>query len=214
MLKKFKTKDISRYKRTVVKNKIDVKKQAKQVNNMIRALKKKHTNVRELSYALEQLVGKLGHIEHMNKTKLIDKRNNLIRIKNIVNLKPASARTFIKALDEFKRSETSTNRGITRVAKRLRSQLLAKTHNEVFVNSLSDKEINNFYKIFEDEDYEKSTMGVDSETAYTLITDVIKYDLTEEQFATSLEQYANETPDLEVRKSMKRIYEKYLQMRK
>lgn len=209
-----KQKSIARYKRNITKNRVDMKKQAKQVNRMIRALKKKHTNIKDISYAVEQLVGKLSHIETMNKSKLIDKRTNLIRIKNIVELKPASARSFVKSLEEFKRSETSTNRGLRRVANRLRKQLLTKTHNEKFVNSLSDKEISNFYKIFEDENYEKATMGVDSETAYTLITDVIKYDLTEEQFATSLEQYANSEPDLSVRNSMKKIYDKYLSMRK
>ena len=207
-------KSVASFKRNVSTKKIDSKKTAKQVNRMIRALKKKYTNVKDISYALENLVGKLEHIEYMNKSKLIDKRTNLIRIKNIVELKPASVRSFIKALQEFKKSETSTSRGITRVSSRLRKQLLAKTHNEVFVNSLSDKEINNFYKIFEDEQYEKATQGLDSETAYTLITDVIKYDLTEEQFAKSLERYANYTPDVEVRKSMKSIYERYLTMRK
>lgn len=209
-----KQKSIARYKRNITKNRVDMKQQAKQVNRMIRALKKKHANIKDISYAVDQLVGKLGHIETMNKSKLIDKRTNLIRIKNIVELKPASARSFVKALEEFRRSETSTNRGLKRVANRLRKQLLTKTHNEKFVNSLSDKEISNFYKIFEDENYEKATMGVDSETAYTLITDVIKYDLTEEQFATSLEQYANSEPDLSVRKSMQKIYDKYLSMRK
>ena len=206
--------NVSRYKRNVSNTKVDIKKQAKQVNRMIRALKKKHTNIRDLSYAVEKLVGKLEHIESINESKLIDKRSNMIQIKNIVELKPVSARAFVKALQDFKKSETSTNRGLARVAKRLRKQLMQKTHNEAFVNSLSDKEITNFYKIFEDENYEKATMGVDSETAYTLITDVVKYDLTEEQFANSLEQYANSYADMDVRRSMSAIYKKYLNMRK
>ena len=210
-----KRKTISRYKRTVVapSKRIDIKREAKQVNKMIRALKKKHTNVRDISYALQNLVGTLDLTSRKSGVKLIDKRTNMIKIANIVNLKPVSARSFIQALKQFKRSESSTNRGLVRIAKRQRQMLLKMTSNEEFVNSLSDKELIKFHKVFEDEKYEAAMQGLDSDSAYAIMLDVFQYQISENDFENMISTYANNVPDLDVRKSMQEIYRKYL-MRK
>ena len=210
-----KRKSISRYKRSVVapSKRIDMKKEAKIVNRMIRSLKKKHTNVRDISYALQTLVGKLDLTSRKSGVKLIDKRSNMIKIANIVNLKPVSARAFIQALKQFKQSESSTNRGLVRIAKRQRQMLLKMTSNEEFVNSLSDKELIKFHKVFEDEKYEAAMQGLDSDSAYAIMLDVFQYQVSEKDFENMISTYANNEPDLEIRKSMQEIYKKYL-MRK
>lgn len=210
-----KRKSISRYKRTVVvpSKRIDMKREAKQVNRMIRALKKKHTNARDLSYALQTLVGKLDFASEKSGVKLIDKRTNMIKIANIVNLKPVSARAFTQALKQFKQSESATNRGLVRIAKRQRQMLLKMTSNEEFVNSLSDKELIKFHKVFEDEKYEAAMQGLDSDSAYAIMLDVFQYQVSEKDFENMISTYANNEPDLEIRKSMQEIYRKYL-MRK
>lgn len=210
-----KRKSISRYKRTVVvpSKRIDLKKEAKIVNRMIRSLKKKHTNVRDISYALQTLVGKLDLTSRKSGVKLIDKRTNMIKIANIVNLKPVSARAFTQALKQFKQSESATNRGLVRIAKRQRQMLLKMTSNEEFVNSLSDKELIKFHKVFEDEKYEAAMQGLDSDSAYAIMLDVFQYQVSEKDFENMISTYANNEPDLEIRKSMQEIYRKYL-MRK
>lgn len=210
-----KRKSISRYKRTVVapSKRIDLKKEAKIVNRMIRSLKKKHTNVRDISYALQTLVGKLDFASEKSGVKLIDKRSNMIKISNIVNLKPVSARAFTQALKQFKQSESATNRGLVRIAKRQRQMLLKMTSNEEFVNSLSDKELIKFHKVFEDEKYEAAMQGLDSDSAYAIMLDVFQYQVSEKDFENMISTYANNEPDLEIRKSMQEIYRKYL-MRK
>lgn len=210
-----KRKSISRYKRTVVapSKRIDMKREAKIVNRMIRSLKKKHTNVRDISYALQTLVGKLDLTSRKSGVKLIDKRSNMIKISNIVNLKPVSARAFIQALKQFKQSESATNRGLVRIAKRQRQMLLKMTSNEEFVNSLSDKELIKFHKVFEDEKYEAAMQGLDSDSAYAIMLDVFQYQISENDFENMISTYANNVPDLDVRKSMQEIYRKYL-MRK
>ena len=210
-----KRKSISRYKRTVVvpSKRIDMKREAKQVNRMIRALKKKHVNVRDISYALQTLVGKLDFASEKSGVKLIDKRTNMIKIANIVNLKPVSARAFTQALKQFKQSESATNRGLVRIAKRQRQMLLKMTSNEEFVNSLSDKELIKFHKVFEDEKYEAAMQGLDSDSAYAIMLDVFQYQVSEKDFENMISTYANNEPDLEIRKSMQEIYKKYL-MRK
>lgn len=210
-----KRKSISRYKRTVVapSKRIDMKREAKIVNRMIRSLKKKHTNVRDISYALQTLVGKLDLTSRKSGVKLIDKRSNMIKIANIVNLKPVSARAFIQALKQFKQSESATNSGLVRIAKRQRQMLLKMTSNEEFVNSLSDKELIKFHKVFEDEKYEAAMQGLDSDSAYAIMLDVFQYQVSEKDFENIISTYANNEPDLEVRKSMQEIYRKYL-MRK
>lgn len=210
-----KRKSISRYKRTVVvpSKRIDMKREAKQVNRMIRALKKKHTNARDLSYALQTLVGKLDFASEKSGVKLIDKRTNMIKIANIVNLKPVSARAFTQALKQFKQSESATNRGLVRIAKRQRQMLLKMTSNEEFINSLSDKELIKFHKVFEDEKYEAAMQGLDSDSAYAIMLDVFQYQVSEKDFENMISTYADNEPDLEIRKSMQEIYRKYL-MRK
>lgn len=192
---------------------IDMKKEAKIVNRMIRSLKKKHTNVRDISYALQTLVGKLDLTSRKSGVKLIDKRSNMIKIANIVNLKPVSARAFTQALKQFKQSESATNRGLVRIAKRQRQMLLKMTSNEEFVNSLSDKELIKFHKVFEDEKYEAAMQGLDSDSAYAIMLDVFQYQISENDFENMISTYANNVPDLDVRKSMQEIYRKYL-MRK
>ncbi len=207
-------KSVASYKRTVSTQKVNAKKTAKQVNRMIRALKKKYTNVRDLSYALENLVGKVEQVEYKNKSKLIDKRTNLIRIKNIVELKPASARSFIKALEEFKKSETATARGIKRVATRQRDMLLRITGEEEWVNSLSDKDLVNFHKVFDDANYEKAMEGMDSLSAYRAMLFASSNELDEETFENIIANYAENGLDVDRRKAIKKIYDKYLNMRK
>lgn len=207
-------KSVASYKRTVSAQKVNAKKTAKQVNRMIRALKKKYTNVRDLSYALENLVGKVEQVEYKNKSKLIDKRTNLIRIKNIVELKPASARSFIKALEEFKKSETATARGIKRVATRQREMLLRITGEEEWVNSLSDKDLVNFHKVFDDANYEKAMEGMDSLSAYRTMLYVSSNELDEDTFENILSNYSENGLDIERRKAIKKIFNKYLDMKK
>lgn len=207
-------KDVSRYKRNVSATKVNAKQTAKQVNRMIRALKKRYTNVKDVSYALNNLVGKLEQVEYKNSSKLIDKRTNLIRIKNIVELKPASARAFMKAIEEFKKSESATYRGIKRIAKRQREMLLRITGEEEWVNSLSDKDLVTFHKIFDDENYEKAMEGMDSMSAYRTILMVASEDLDVETFENILATHADGDLDIGRRKAIESIYKKYLDMKK
>ncbi len=203
-----KGKNIARLKRTITyssKKAPKVKKQAQLVNQMIKNL---GTNKRS-SYAVENLISKLADIKVGNK-KLFNKKKMIINIKNLVNLKPTSLRAITKALVDFQRSESSTKSGLKKITTRQRQTLLKMTQNEEFVNSLTDREISDFHKMFEDINYSKATSGLDSMSAYTIMLDSKSGDLTEEQFMQYMELYINESPDKGQADAIKKIYNKYI----
>ena len=210
-----KRKSISKYKRTVVapSKRVDVKREAKQVNKMIRSLTNNFKSPKKVSYALENLVDKLADIGIRDKKKLINQRTNLVQIKNLTSLKPASLRAVIRVLSDFRKSESSTKTGISKIAKRQRQTLLRITGNEEWVNSLSDKDIENFNRMFDDRNYELATQGLDSMSAYGIMLDSASGELTEDQFVQYLELYSGEAADVERRKAIEKIYKKYIMMR-
>ena len=202
-----KGKNIARLKRTITYSKKKapkVKKQAQLVNQMIKNLGTK----KSASYAVETLFSKLSDVKDVK--KLVNKQKMLINVKNLANLKPTSIRAISKALVDFQRSESATRAGLRKIANRQRKTLLKMTGNEDFVNSLSDKEISNFHKMFEDINYSKATSGLDSMSAYTIMTDAKSSDLTEEQFIEYMELYINESPDKGQADAIKKIYNKYI----
>ena len=210
-----KRKSISKYKRTVVapSKRVDVKREAKQVNKMIRSLTNNFKSPKKVSYALENLVDKLADIGIRDKKRLINQRTNLVQIKNLTSLKPASLRAVIRVLSDFRKSESSTKTGISSIGKRQRQTLLRITGNEEWVNSLSDKDIENFNRMFDDRNYELATQGLDSMSAYGIMLDSASGNLTEDQFVQYLEMYSGEASDVERRKAIGKIYKKYIMMR-
>lgn len=205
--------DISRYKRkvtygekTMSRKELEklVTKRVREVNQMLANIKRKHGK-KELSWAGRKLRSKLS-------TKNLKAFN---MSKAIISFDTSQATTtqlnaILKAINQFKESKTSTNKGIEKVREQHRDFLKEITNDPEFVDSLSDEYIDNAYRIYTDREIGDITDFIDPSELFALCIRAKQYGMSYQSFENMLLSRIDSTVDLDFRDSIIRIYELYV----
>lgn len=172
------------------------------VNKMLSALDKVYDSP---TYAVTQLKSKLS----IKSIGVFNKSTGRLSLKN-KKLTKSQARIVLNAIEDFKRSKTSTVKGVRALTKVQRQELLKRSDNADWVNDLTDKEVEALHKVFDDKDYEAAMYGLDSDTAYQLMIDAKEYKMKKEDFASVVMKYSQSGEDLSRRKIIESIFTKYI----
>lgn len=214
--------NVSRYKRTVTytktkkpisrkatkkqiykKNIIQLRNDAKRVNNRIRRLMKKGFNVR--SYAGKQLYSALSNEKlDLIRGQLIDIR----RIKNNFNMTTITA--IKKALNTFIDSEYSLVRGIKKINNMRRIEIAQRTDDKYFASELSDEDINNIYKMFDEENYKKLSRSYSSATIFDLMLESKKENWSKDKLLNEFRTYSENGIDKETKLAIEDILVRFM----
>lgn len=173
-----------------------------EVNKMLRALDQVYEKP---TYATEQLQSKLS----IKSIGAFNKKTGRVSIKNL-KLSKSQARIVLNALEDFKRSRTSTVRGVKSLTKVQRQELMKRSDNADWVKDLTDKEVEALHKVFDDKRYEQAMYGLDSDTAYQIMIDAKEYKMSKEEFTNTIITYSRQGEDLERRKVIEQIFTKYI----
>lgn len=215
-------KDLSRFKRTITPKttesrnqqlrKIDprvklsrqIRENAKQVNEMLRALQDKgYVN----TWASKTLFNKV------DTPTLNIVSGNRINVNAITKNKSVSQLNFIKkSLNDFKASKTSTIKGIESRVKDQRNFIAEQTDNREFADELSEEEIEQIYEVFNDENYKKLTESgeYDSDEVFSFVTNAKEEQMGVNQFMRTIQMYSEDNPDADTKRAFRNIYNKFV----
>lgn len=215
-MKKVRTKNISRFKRDVVltrhrsttgnytyqqiQARKRIRKQAKVLNQMISKLNK-YPTVKSLSKDIL--------VESLKKSGMITK-NGRVRTNLPTHLTTTDYRNIEKSYQRFISSESSTPKGLRNIISRQRRDLLASTSNQEFVDSLSDRDIMNFNRMYSDSAFDKLSRTVGSDLVKVLAEDAGQYKMSKENFADTILSYTESENDVELIQAANKIYDKYI----
>mgnify|MGYP003292883659 CR=1 FL=1 len=209
-------KNISRFKRdveltrhhyTIIKYTPPEKAARKRIRTQAKVLNKQLSELNKFK-SVDSLSRKLL-IERLSTKNMITSTGR-IRENLPSDLKLVDYTAIEQAFKFFRKSESSTLKGIRRIVKRQRQDLLASTSNKEFVDSLSDREIMEFNKMYSDIAFDNLSRTMGSDTVKVLAEQAGVKKQTEEEFASTMEKYMDESPDENQRAAIKRIYKKYV----
>lgn len=180
---------------------------AKSVNQYLLKLKKWG---RYDTWASKQLISRLD----TEKLNLINK-SGLIDIDKISLLNQTQITNVNKAMDQFINSKTKTIQGINAVVKNKRQWLIEKSDNAQWVKSLTNREVEDLYRVFDDEEFENLSEKIKYETIWDTVVQANKKQWSEQEFIDELQLYTDPAyiNDDDVLDSMSDIYNKYINIK-
>ena len=214
MSKRFK--DVSRYKRNVelLRHRYTTSKYSAQERAVRRRIS---ATAKELNKQISQL-NKIKNVksfskdllfERLEKSGMVTKRGT-IRVNLPSNLTEIDYRNIEVSIKKFKSAPSSTPKGLRKIIRGQRQRLLESTSNKEFVDSLSDREIMEFNKMYSDISFEQLSRTMGSDTVKTLAEDAAQYKMTGKEFQETMESYMTESPDQNQRAAIKRLYDRYI----
>lgn len=177
---------------------------AKDVNERLRRLQRWG---RYDTWASKQLITRLDS----GKLNLITK-DGLIDIEKINKLNQTQLTNVNKAMDQFLKSKTKSIQGINAVVRKKRQDLIEKSDNAQWVKSLTNKEVEDLYRIFDDEEFKNLSDKIKYETVWNKVVEAKEKDLDEEDFIEELLLYTDPANmnDADMLDSIINIHEKYV----
>ena len=143
-------------------NKLKLKTKIKNINAMLRALKKE--GLYDESIAVENIFDYLESSPvDIQKTK-----SGYISVRNIKNKSMTQLTGINKAISEFVKNKTSTVSGMNELYEERRNELSRFISDKEFVDSLSYKDIRSIYKVFQSNEYKKLQSRMGSPEFFTL----------------------------------------------
>lgn len=177
---------------------------AKDVNERLRKLQKWG---RYDTWASKELISRLD----VGKLNLLDKQG-LINLDKIQYLTQTQLTNVNKAMDHFLKSKTKTIQGINAVVMKKRQDLIEKSDNAQWVKSLTNKEVENLYRVFDDDEFKNLSERIKYETVWNKIVEAKQKGLSEQEFIDELLLYTDPSNmnDADMLDSMRAIHEKYV----
>ena len=181
---------------------------AKDVNYKLQQLQKWG---RYDTWASKQLISRLD----AEKLKLIDSTSGLINLERIKDLTDTQITNMNRAMNQFMNSKTKSIQGINAVVRKKRQELIEKTDNAQWVKSLSNKEIEDLYRVFDDDEFKYLSDKVKYEQIWNTIIDANSKQYTKEDFIAELQLYTDPKyiNDSDVLDSMESIYDKFVKLK-
>lgn len=179
---------------------------AKQVNERLQQLKKwGHYD----TWSSKQLISRL----EQNKLNVLNE-DGLINVSkiNIDKMNVTSLSNLNKAIDTFLNSKTKTIQGINATINKKRSNLVSKSNNPQWVKSLTNKEVETLYRIYDDEEFKNLSDRIKYETIWNKVIEAKQNNTIKEDFIEDLQAYIDprHMNDSDVLEQMNTIYDKYI----
>lgn len=199
--------ELTRHRSTTVKyssaERAIRKRISKSTKELNKAISKLNTVQGVKSYAKDKLY------ERLEKSGMITK-SGTIRVNLPSTLTDIDYRNIEASIKAFKKSPSGTIKGLKRVIKNQRQNLIEATSNIEWVNSLSDREIMEFNKMYSDISFELLSRTMGSDTVKYLAEDAAQYHMTKKDFKMVMEDYMTEAPDAAQRQAISKLYDKYV----
>ena len=145
----------------------------------------------------------------LEKSGLLTKKGTIrVRIPSSIK-KEIQFREIQQAFKFFERSESSTVSGMKNIIKRQRDYIAKKTSRR-FANKLSDKDLIEFNKVYESEEWNLINGVVSSGKASDTIMEAKQKRWSKKKFEEELLNYMEEEPDLETKVAISNIYDIYV----
>lgn len=125
------------------------------------------------------------------------------------NLSAAQIRYYKKVFNSFLSSPVSTPLGIEQSRTKSRETLKQSLGELADGKEISDEDVDDFYSLFEDEDYTYFSDKIGVSTMYALVNEVQAKNYSESKFIDTLASLITLNTE-EVRAKAKRVYEKYV----
>ena len=162
------------------------------------------------TWASKQLISRLD----TNKLSIINKKG-LIDMDKIGWLTETQMTNVNKAMDQFISSKTKTIQGINAVVRNKRQWLIEKSDNAQWVKGLTNREVEDLYRVFDDEEFENLSEKIKYETIWDTVVEANKKQWSEQEFIDELQLYTDPAyiNDDDVLDSMSDIYNKYINIK-
>lgn len=175
---------------------------AGKVNARLNSLQRRHKSG---TWASKRLLNKLT-------TSQLKSWSKSGRVKIGKNLSSTQLVAINKALNNFLKSKTSTNKGIQEVREQQIERIKERLQvDDETAEEMTDEEAEFFYDMFEDDDFSKLADLIGASALQAAIDDAIEADDSEDYFLQRLEWYGGvEMQDLKLRAMAIRVYNKYV----
>lgn len=175
---------------------------AGKVNDRLNSLQRRHKTG---TWASKRLLNKLT-------TSQLKSWSKSGRVKVGKNLSSTQLVAINKALNNFLKSKTSTNKGIEEVREQQIERIKERLQvDDETAEEMTDEEAEFFYDMFEDDDFSKLADLIGASALQAAIDDAIEADDSEDYFLQRLEWYGGvEMQDLKLRAMAIRVYNKYV----
>lgn len=159
------------------------------------------------TWASKNLISRLS----ISKINVIDE-SGLIDVTKFTNLTNTQLAHVNKAMNEFLNSKTKSIQGINAVLRKKRQDLIEKSDNAQWVKSLSNREIESLYQIYDDETFKNLSEKIKYEDIWNKVVEASSKGLSEEEFIEDLQLYLNPSNmnDNDILDDMSEIYNKWV----
>lgn len=195
-----------------------------QINKVKKNIRITRNKALEVNRRLENL-SKWGHYDTWASRKLLNRidnkklnilnENGLIDISKIQNLTTTQRTNLMRSMDSFINSKTSTIQGINAIQRNKRKEIARRVDSEEFAKSLTNKELEDYYRIFSTDEFKSLVKDndIDSDEIYIQMIEAIKYNRTQEDFLEELNKYIDNDVmnDENVLESLKSIHDKLIE---
>lgn len=117
---------------------------------------------------------------------------------------------YLKSFEKFLKSETSKVSGIKRAESEVKERV-KKSLGEIAEKKLTDEDVEDFYDMMHDSDFNHITNYISPSDEFALIQEAKEQDYTEDKFTKALAQISNiENPSEDFRNKAIKLYNKYV----
>ena len=130
--------------------------------------------------------------------------------KKVSKLTKSEQLLYLKTLEKFLKSETSKVSGIKKAEGEVKERV-KKSLGEIAEKKLTDEDVEDFYDMMYDSDFNHITNYISPSDEFALIQEAKEQDYTEDKFTEALAQISNiDNPSEDFRNKAKKLYNKYV----
>lgn len=177
----------------------EVDKQVKEANERLKSLSRRYKTG---TWASKKLINRLD----TNTIKAFNKQKNMIKYNK--NMTITQLKAIQKAINQFMVSKTSTKKGIKQVSKQTKESI--KKELSLDGKKISEKEVESFYDMLSDNDFNYLSEKIASSDLWAFIQDAKDYNYSEKRFVNLLNDYVDYGNDVQMKESAIALYNKYV----
>lgn len=157
------------------------------------------------TYSSKKLINRIGRDNAIT----YDRKSKTAKIKvNVYKLNTSQLRYYQKVFDSFLKSKTSTPIGITETRAKAKESM-RKSLGEIIDREATEEDIDVFYNIVMDEDYNMLADMIDPSEMYALVSAAKDNNMMEDKFMTMVKNHTT-TNNEDTRNAAKKIYNKFV----
>ena len=180
-------------------------------SRLLREVKKANANLRNLdrareygTYASRRL---LRNVVNSKNIRYNRKSKNIIRVKNMLELKTPEKRLILKDLEKFNRSKTATTLGVKRTREDVRKQVANNLGRNKGMK-IDDSDVEKFFELVYDEDFRYFADKIEDSEAFIILKEVEKRNGGKFELGKLLQKHMTLNSE-EARNATTKLFDKY-----